>query len=145
MLTVDPALLFGPLPDPPATCIRPHLHCTHCRPSRFIHSSLHSALGTDLCLSSTADKVQEIYLTELKAYKLPIPKASDSEGQVKKWSVPAVPGSPEQVEASLTEQLKAYEAQEVEVEGQGEATQDAVEEDWFEEEATFGEPETAAH
>lgn len=92
--------------------------------------------------------VQDIYLRELRAYKLPVSKASDSEGQVKKWAVPIAPGSPEQVETSLAEELQAYEAQEVEVEGQasaGEPDQAAVEEDWFEEEATFGEPETAAH
>ncbi|KAI5838654.1 ATP synthase H chain [Morchella snyderi] len=95
-----------------------------------------------------ADIVQDIYLRELKAYKTPTAKASDSEGQVKKWNLPAAPKSPEEAEASLAEQLKAYETQEVEVEGQaaaGEPAEAAVEEDWFEEELTFTEPEAHGH
>ena len=66
-------------------------------------------------------------------------KASDSEGHVQKFSAPAPPQSPE--EGNIANDLKTYEDQQVEVEGQaaaGEAS--AVEEDWFEEE-----PEEEAH
>lgn len=85
--------------------------------------------------------MQSIYLRELKNYVLPAVKPSDSEGQVKKWSPPPPPTSPLSQDASLSEELKAYQAQEVEVEGQatGEPGAEAQEEDWFEEEANFGE------
>jgi len=65
---------------------------------------------------------------------------------VKKWAPPAAPQSPEAAEASLAQELKAYEAQEVEVEGQSaEAGAEAKEEDWFEEEANFGTEGGAKH
>lgn len=60
-------------------------------------------------------------------------KSSDSEGHVQKFSPPKAPQSPE--ESDIANDLKAYEDQQVEVEGQasgGEAS--ATEEDWFEEE-----------
>lgn len=81
----------------------------------------------------TADLVQELYLKELRSYKPPPIKANDSEGIVQKFTPPPAPKSPE--EADIASQLKAYEDQAVEVEGQapaGEAT--PVEQDWFEEE-----------
>lgn len=66
---------------------------------------------------------------------------------MKKWTAPAAPRSPEEAAGTaLADELKAYETQEVEVEGQaavGENTTSAVEEDWFDEEATFGVEEEA--
>jgi F-type H+-transporting ATPase subunit h len=78
-----------------------------------------------------ADIVQDLYLKELKAYKAPAVKASDSEGHVQKFSIPAAPPSPE--EADIASELKAYESQVPEVEGQAEAGAAPVEQDWFEE------------
>lgn len=88
----------------------------------------------------TADLVQDMYLRELKNYK-PIPiKASDSEGHVQKFTLPAAPQSPE--EANIQNELKAYEDQQVEIEGQSSEPGAApVEQDWFEEE----EEEEEAH
>lgn len=57
-------------------------------------------------------------------------KSSDSEGHVQKFSPPKAPQSPE--ESDIANDLKEYENQQVEVEGQaagGEAS--AAEEDWF--------------
>lgn len=84
-------------------------------------------------MSCEADLVQDLYLRELKGYKPPPVKSSDSEGHVQKFSPPKAPQSPE--ESDIANDLKAYENQQVEVEGQaagGEAS--ATEEDWFEEE-----------
>lgn len=67
-------------------------------------------------------------------------KPSDSEGHVQKFSPPKAPKSPE--EGDIANDLKAYDSQQVEVEGQaagGEAS--AADEDWFEEE----EEEEEAH
>lgn len=67
-------------------------------------------------------------------------KPSDSEGHVQKFLPPKAPQSPE--ESDIANDLKAYENQQVEVEGQaagGEAS--ATEENWFEEE----EEEEEAH
>ena len=69
----------------------------------------------------------------MKGYKQPPVKPSDSEGHVQKFSPPKAPKSPE--ESDIANDLKAYESQQVEVEGQaagGEAS--AADEDWFEEE-----------
>ena len=83
-----------------------------------------------------------MYLRELKNYKPAAIKPSDSEGQVQTFKAPAVPKSPE--EADIANELKAYESQQVELEGQaGEPGAAPVEEDWFEEEAE--EEEAAAH
>ncbi|KAL4885088.1 ATP synthase complex subunit H-domain-containing protein [Aspergillus karnatakaensis] len=80
-----------------------------------------------------ADPVQELYLRELRAYKPTPIKAGDADAHVQKFSAPAAPRSPE--EASLANELNAYETQEVEVEGQAAAGESApVEESWFEEE-----------
>lgn len=73
-----------------------------------------------------------MYLRELKAYKPPPQKASDSEGQVQKFTAPKVPRSPE--ETNLTSDMKAYEDQVVEIEGQATSGgTEAPKEDWFEE------------
>lgn len=82
---------------------------------------------------SPADPVQELYLRELRAYKPTPIKPGDAEAHVQKFSVPAAPKSPE--EANLANELKSYESQEVEVEGQAAAGEAApAEESWFEEE-----------
>jgi F-type H+-transporting ATPase subunit h len=83
------------------------------------------------------DLVQDLYIKELKSYKPTPAKLSDAEGSVQKWSAPPPPKSPE--EWDLADGLKAYEEQQVEVEGQanpGETS--AKEEDWFEEEEEEG-------
>lgn len=78
------------------------------------------------------DLVQEMYLKELKAYKAPPTKASDAEGQVLKFHMPAPPSSPE--EADISSSLAEYEKQIPEVEGQAGSTGASdVESDWFEE------------
>lgn len=72
-----------------------------------------------------------MYLKELKAYKPNPIKPSDADGHVLKFSVPKAPLSPE--ESDIINELKAYESQQVEVEGQasgGNVT--TVDEDWFE-------------
>ena len=71
-----------------------------------------------------------MYLKELKAYKVPAVKASDSQGQVQTFSMPKAPPSPE--ETDIANDLAAYEAQEPEVEGQVAAGGSPVEESWFE-------------
>ena len=86
-----------------------------------------------LTICPEADLVQDLYLKELRGYKPPPVKPSDSEGHVQKFSSPKTPQSPE--ESDIANDLKAYENQQVEVEGQasgGEAS--AIEEDWFEDE-----------
>ncbi|MCJ1396884.1 hypothetical protein MMC11_000074 [Xylographa trunciseda] len=87
-----------------------------------------------------ADLVQDLYLRELKAYKPSPVKASDADGHVMTFSAPKPPKSPE--EGDIANDLKAYETQTVEVEGQaaqGETA--AVDEDWFEDD----EDETDEH
>lgn len=68
----------------------------------------------------TADFVQDLYLKELKAYKIPPVKDSDADGQVQTFTLPQTPKSPE--EADLASSLKEYESMAVEIEGQ-DATQ----------------------
>lgn len=87
-------------------------------------------------VSRRADFVQELYLKELKSYKVPAVKAEDATGQVATFSLPKTPASPE--EADLASSLQEYESMAVEVEGQetpadGEASAAPVE-DWFVEE-----------
>ncbi|KAH0291959.1 hypothetical protein M436DRAFT_53919 [Aureobasidium namibiae CBS 147.97] len=89
-----------------------------------------------------ADLVQDLYLRELKAYKPPTVKASDAEGQVQKFALPQAPASPE--EADIASQLSAYEAQEVEVEGQSTEAGAAPVEDWFDE-SELADEEPAHH
>lgn len=82
-------------------------------------------------LTIVSDLVQDMYLRELKSYKPPQIKASDAEGQVHKFSMPKLPASPE--ESDLAQDLKAYESQTVEIEGQSDSGQpEGKEEDWFE-------------
>ncbi|CZT05025.1 related to F1F0-ATPase complex, subunit h [Rhynchosporium agropyri] len=78
----------------------------------------------------SADLVQDLYIKELKAYKIPAVKANDSEGQVKHFKAPATPKSPE--EADIANELKAYETQTVDLEGQAEGGAAEPEVDWFE-------------
>lgn len=79
--------------------------------------------------------MQELYLKELKAYKAPVVKDSDAQGQVATFSEPKAPRSPE--EADLAASLKEYEGMAVEVEGAVEAVEGAgpaAVEDWLVEE-----------
>ena len=80
-----------------------------------------------------ADMVQDMYLKELKAYKPPPVKPGDADAHVQKFSMPKPPQSPE--ETDIQNDLKAYEEQVPEVEGQasGGASPSDVEQDWFEE------------
>lgn len=77
------------------------------------------------------DLVQDLYLKEIRNYKAPSLKASDAEGHVQKFSAPKAPQSPD--EGDIAQDLKNYENQQVELEGQsapGDAG--AREESWFE-------------
>lgn len=76
--------------------------------------------------------MQDLYLRELKNYKVPQVKDSDAQGSVQTFKLPPTPKSPE--EADIASELKAYETQAVEVEGAAEDGAAPVEEDWFEEE-----------
>ena len=92
---------------------------------------MRASVAIDRLTHIEADIVQDLYIKELKAYKIPSVKPSDSEGHVQKFSPPKAPKSPE--EGDIANDLKAYEQQQPEVEGQasgGKAT--AIEEDWFE-------------
>lgn len=85
-----------------------------------------------------------MYLRELKNYKAPAVKSSDAEGHVQKFNAPRLPKSPE--EGDLAGDLKAYESQEVEVEGQSaEGGHSAAADDWFEEEDYDDDKAPAAH
>ncbi|KAL7798524.1 ATP synthase complex subunit H domain-containing protein [Trichoderma ceciliae] len=75
-------------------------------------------------VSRRADFVQELYLKELKAYKVPTVKETDAEGQVQVFAMPKTPASPE--EANLADNLKAYESMAVEIEGQDASAQSAA-------------------
>ncbi|KAH7274057.1 ATP synthase F0 subcomplex subunit H atp14 [Fusarium solani] len=74
-------------------------------------------------VSRRADFVQELYLKELKAYKIPAVKEADSEGQVQTFNAPKTPSSPE--ETDLAGSLKEYESMAVEIEGQDTTAQTA--------------------
>ncbi|KAL9107487.1 MAG: hypothetical protein Q9227_007588 [Pyrenula ochraceoflavens] len=76
-------------------------------------------------------RATDMYLKELRAYKPPPSKPTDSEGHVQKFSIPKAPPSPE--ERNLANDMKAYESQAVEVEGQATAGEsEPIEENWFE-------------
>ncbi|KAL8655552.1 MAG: hypothetical protein Q9210_000802 [Variospora velana] len=78
------------------------------------------------------DLVQDLYLREIRSYKAPSLKASDAEGHVQKFSAPKAPQSPE--EGDIAQDLKDYENQQVELEGQAAAGEaGAPDESWFEE------------
>ena len=85
-------------------------------------------------VSRRADFVQELYLKELKAYKIPPVKDTDSVGQVQTFVTPKTPQSPE--ETDLANNLKEYESMAVEIEGQDTAavnsTAGAALPDWLE-------------
>jgi F-type H+-transporting ATPase subunit h len=87
-----------------------------------------------------------MYLKELRAYKIPQPKPNDAEGQVQKFTAPLPPKSLE--ETNLASEMKAYEEQQVEIEGQA-STEEVHEpkDDYFEDLKQFDEdhPEGAAH
>ncbi|KAL8738267.1 MAG: hypothetical protein Q9181_000902 [Wetmoreana brouardii] len=89
------------------------------------------------------DLIQDLYLKEIRAYKPPPLRPSDSEGHVQKFSAPKAPQSPD--EGDIARDLKAYEDQQVELEGQA-ASGDAgaVEESWFEEDDDDDDEEQAA-
>jgi len=90
---------------------------------------------------SRADLIQDMYLKELRAYKPPPLKASDSEGHVQKFTPPAAPKSPE--ETNLASEMKEYEDSVVEVEGAAPAGETQPEEDFFED--IDAEDEETAH
>lgn len=76
----------------------------------------------------------------MKAYKTPAVKANDAEGQVKKFTPPSTPKSPE--ETDIANELKSYEASTVDVEGQAEDGSAAEPEaSWFEEDPEWLEME----
>ncbi|KAF8453474.1 mitochondrial F1F0 ATP synthase-like protein subunit Atp14 [Terfezia claveryi] len=91
-----------------------------------------------------ADIVKDIYIRELTAYKPAPIKLTDAEGQVKQWKAPAPPSAPTEGTQGLANELAAYEAQEVEVEGATTTEGGAIvaEQDWFEEDI---EDEPAKH
>lgn len=93
------------------------------------------------CFPVLADFVQELYLKELKSYKVPPVQASDSQGQVQVFNTPKTPASPE--EADLAGSLQEYENMAVEIEGQetSPSGQPAQLPDWLEAE----EEDPAAH
>ena len=104
--------------------------------------------------------VQDMYLKELKAYKPApekpgqitsrlkpnetelIPRKGEAEQHVQKFSMPKPPPSPE--EADIQNDLKAYEDQVPEVEGQAASGESAPVQDWFEE-PEEDDDETAHH
>jgi F-type H+-transporting ATPase subunit h len=145
-------------------CCKAHLHHSYDCSSRFVKLSLHpendpqtiarreiplgapryffNASGSLANTPLPADLIQDLYVRELKAYKVPAVKATDAEGNVQKWSAPKAPKSPE--EADIANELKSYEASAVEIEGQAEGGAPASQEfDWFEEEPE--EEEEAKH
>ena len=95
-------------------------------------------------LDFVADLVQDLYLREIRAYKPPPIKPSDSEGHVQKFTAPKTPQSPD--EGDIAQDLKAYENQQVELEGQvapGESG--GAEGNWFEDDEDDEEHAAAAH
>ncbi|KAL9637637.1 MAG: hypothetical protein Q9204_001800 [Flavoplaca sp. TL-2023a] len=91
-----------------------------------------------------ADLVQDLYLREIRAYKPPPVKPSDSEGHVQKFTAPKTPQSPD--EGDIAKDLKAYENQQVELEGQAAPGESgAAEESWFEDEDDEEDHAVAAH
>ncbi|KAL8897187.1 MAG: hypothetical protein Q9192_002711 [Flavoplaca navasiana] len=91
-----------------------------------------------------ADLVQDLYLREIRAYKPPPVKPSDSEGHVQKFTAPKTPQSPD--EGDIAKDLKAHENQQVELEGQAAPGESgAAEESWFEEDDDEEEHAAAAH
>lgn len=82
----------------------------------------------------TADIIQDMYLKELKGYKPTPIKPSDADAHVQKFKAPTAPPLPEDID--VAKELKEYEAQQPEVEGQaGQPGSAPAEESWFEEPA----------
>lgn len=78
-----------------------------------------------------ADIIQDMYLKELKGFKPAPIKASDADAHVQKFKIPTAPAAPEDI--NVAQDLKEYETQQPDVEGQaGEAGATPVEQDWFE-------------
>jgi F-type H+-transporting ATPase subunit h len=75
-----------------------------------------------------------MYMSELRKYKPTPVKASDAQGHVQTFTAPKAPNSPE--ETDIANELKAYEDQTVEVEGQAAEAGGVVEDEdaWFVEE-----------
>lgn len=120
------ALLASSLPSPAAPSSLP-------RPSAQVHHLNRTPADTTDAIGA-ADLVQDLYLRELKNYKVPQVKPTDAEGQVQKFSIPAAPKSPE--EADIANELNAYETQQPDVgtEATAEDGQVLPDEDWFVEE-----------
>ncbi|KAK9235516.1 ATP synthase complex subunit H-domain-containing protein [Lipomyces kononenkoae] len=98
--------------------------------SRACAPILRRRFGTSL---PRRDIVQDLYLKEIKNYKAPPVKATDSVGQVKPWVVPSAPAPPA-AEASAPTDLEDYESQVVEVEGVAAASEEEPQsdlDDWF--------------
>lgn len=70
--------------------------------------------------------VQDLYLRELKNYKPTAPKASDAAAHVHTFTPPKPPPAHEEID--IAKDLKAYEDQSVEVEGQTAAGEEDVDE-----------------
>lgn len=114
-------------------------------------SSQQSTMVSSICskhfnqrlIRAIADMIQQMYLKELQSYKSPPVKAGDSEGLVQKFSPPAPPKAPE--DTDLAKDMKDYEDQVVEIEGQAAAgEQTETEGDYFEDLKQFDE-EPAPH
>ena len=75
--------------------------------------------------------MQNLYLDSIKTHQPSPVKPSDADGHVQKFAIPPAPSSPE--EANLSNDLKAYEEQPVEVEGQAAPGEAISNENWFEE------------
>jgi len=94
-------------------------HCEVCE------STASSAMTMRLICQ--ADLVQDLYIKELRSYKPPAMKSSDAEGHVQKFMLPKAPLSPE--EHDIASELKAYEDQKVDVEGQAAEDEEVAERD----------------
>ena len=84
-------------------------------------------------MHTPADFVQDLYVKELRAFKPTPLKANDSDGHVQQFSLPKARASPEE-SSDIAQDLKSYDSQPVDVEGQEVAAGGAraTEEDWFE-------------
>lgn len=119
----------------------PGVHCALELPHwlfLWLYANCLRSVGSYADSTSPADIVQDLYVKELKAYKVPATKAGDADAHVQKFNAPAPPKSPE--EADIANELKSYEASTVDIEGQAEGGAAEKEVDWFEEE-----PEEEAH
>ena len=78
----------------------------------------------------------------MKNYKPPPAKLSDSDGHVQKFVPPKAPQSPE--ESNIASELKEYEAQQVEIEGQADEGE-AEKWSWYDEAEDEAEDEQSGH